>query len=70
MKDELGGKIITEFVALRPNTYSYLLNDGNTDKKAKETKKCVIKGILKFNHCLSLMDISKNCLLNNEAILK
>ena len=24
MKDELGGKILSEFVALRPKTYSYL----------------------------------------------
>ena len=42
MKDELRGKIMTEFVALRPKTYSYLMDDGNTDKKAKGTKKCVI----------------------------
>ena len=27
IKDELGGKIITEFVALRPETYSYLTDD-------------------------------------------
>ena len=40
MKDELGGKIMTEFVALcRPKTYSYLMVDGNTDTKAKGTKK-------------------------------
>ena len=49
MKDELGGKIITEFVALRPKTYSYSTDDGKEDKKAKETKKCVIKRMIKFN---------------------
>ena len=27
MKDELGGDIITEFVALRPKAYSYITND-------------------------------------------
>ena len=39
MKDTIGGKIMTEFVALRPKTYSYLIDDGNNDKKAKGTKK-------------------------------
>ena len=47
MKDELQGKIMTELAALRPKTYSYLMDDGNSDKKAKGTKKCVIKKILK-----------------------
>ena len=43
MEDKLGGKIIIEFDALRPKTYSYLMHDGKNDKKAKGTKKCVIK---------------------------
>ena len=48
MKDELGGKIITEFVTLRPKTYSFLTDDGKEDKKAKGTKKCVIKKMIKL----------------------
>ena len=63
MKDELGGKIMTEFVALRPKTFSYLTDDCEEDKKRKGTKKCVIKRRLKFSHY-------KDCLLNNEIILK
>ena len=63
MKDELGGRIITEFVALRPKTYSYITDDCKEDKKAKGTKKCVIKRMIKFND-------HKNCLLNGEVILK
>ena len=63
MKDELGGKIMTEFVALRPKTYSYLTDDCKEDKKTKGTKKCVIKRRLKFNDY-------KDCLLNNKIVLK
>ena len=43
MKDELGGDIITEFVALRPQAYSYITNDFIEMKKAKGTKKCLVK---------------------------
>ena len=63
MKDELGGKIITEFVTLRPKTYSYLTDDGKEDKKAKRTKKCIIKRMIKF-------DDYKNCLLKDKVLLK
>ena len=55
MKDELGGKIMVEFAALRPKTYSYLRDYNDENKKAKGTKKCVVKRKLKFedyNHCL------------------
>ena len=40
-----------------------MTDDCKEDKKAKGTKKCVIKRRLKFNDF-------KNCLLNNETVLK
>ena len=62
-KDELGGKIITEVVALRPKTYAYLMDDGSDHKKAKGTKKCVIKQKLMFENY-------KDCLFNEKTIFK
>ena len=50
MKDELGAQIMTQFVGLRAKTYSYLTDDDNEDKKAKGTKKYVIKRNLKFEN--------------------
>ena len=55
MTDELGGKIMRMFVGLRVKTYSYLIDDGSEDEKAKGTIKCVIKRKLKFEDY-------KNCL--------
>ena len=63
MKDELGGKIITEFVTLRPKTYYFLTDDGKEDKKAKGTKKYITKKMIKCNDY-------KKCLLNDEVIFK
>ena len=50
MKDELDRKIMIKFAGLRAKTYSYLIDDGSEDKKAKGTKKCVIKGKPKFEN--------------------
>ena len=63
MKDELGEKIMTDFAALRPKTYYYLMDDEKNDKKAKGTTKWVIKKLKNANDY-------KDCLLNNEIILK
>ena len=63
MKDELGGGIINEFVALRPKAYSYRTDDLVELKKAKGTKKCVVKKMLGF-------DDYKKCLFEKEKVLK
>ena len=47
MKDELGGQIMKKFVGLRAKTNCYLKDNNDEDKKAKGTKKCVIKRKLK-----------------------
>ena len=43
MKDELGRQIMKKFVVLRAKAYSYLKDNNDEHKKAKWTKKCVIK---------------------------
>ena len=54
---------MTEFVAFRSKTYSYLMDDDSEHEKAKGTKKCVIKRRLKFNDY-------KDCLFKNKIVLK
>ena len=62
-KDELGGKIMTEFCALRAKTYAYKLDDDTEHKKAKGTKKSVIKRELMFENY-------KDSLFNDKIILR
>ena len=49
MKDELGGKIMTESVALRPKLYAYRKLDNKEDKKCKGIKKCIVKNMISFD---------------------
>ena len=42
-KNELGGKIMKEFVGFRRKTYPYLMDDDAEYKQAKGTKRCKIK---------------------------
>ena len=70
-KDELGGKILKEFCELRAKAYAYLIDGYDDDydknkiinKKAKGTKKCVIKHELMFENY-------KYSLFNNKIVLK
>ena len=62
MKDELGGKIMTEFVALRAKMYAYRKIDKEVEEKLfKGTKKCVVSEGLTF-------DDYKTCLFDVETI--
>ena len=49
-KDELGGKVITEFITLREKVYACLKEDGSEHKRAKGTKKCIIKKEIMFEN--------------------
>ena len=64
MKDELGGKIMTEFVALRAKMYAYRKIDKEVEeKRCKGTKKCVVSEDLTF-------DDYKTCLFDGETIYR
>ena len=59
-KDELGGKIIKEFISLRPKMYSYRAEESEP-KKCKGIKKCVVKKTIRFEDY-------KRCLLEGRNI--
>ena len=62
-KDEIGGKIMTEFSALRAKTYAFKLDDDTEMEKAKGTKKCIVKRELMFKNC-------KDALFNDKIIIR
>ena len=47
-KDELGGKVMSDFCVLKFKTYGFKYNDCEV-KKAKGTKKCTVKNHITFN---------------------
>ena len=61
-KDKLGAKIIAEFCALRAKAYSYKLDDDTENKKAKGTKKCIVKREIIFQNYV-------DSLFKNEVLL-
>ena len=63
MKDELGGKIMTEFVALRAKLYAYKKLDDSEDKRCKGVKKCVVKKTITF-------DDYKECLEKGKTVYR
>ena len=64
MKDELCGKIMTRFVALRAKMYAYRKIDKKVEeKRCKCTKKCVVGEGLTF-------DDYKTCLFDGETIYR
>ena len=62
-KDELGGKIMSEFCALKAKTYAFKLDNGNEVKKANGTKKCVVKNHISFSNYVDI-------LFNSSKLLK
>ena len=62
-KMEVGSKIITPFYGLRAKTNAYKLHNDHEDKKAKGTKKCLVK---RHNSFDKYVDI----LFNDKKLLK
>ena len=60
MKDELGGKIMTDFVGLRAKLYAYKTLEKKEEKKCKGIKRGVVKKMLTFDNYKKCLDDSKN----------
>ena len=71
-KDELGGKIMTEFCALRAKAYAFLTDDYSDEdyeknkiinKKDRGTKKCIVKREIVFKNYV-------DALFNDKVLIK
>ena len=59
MKYRLGGKVMIKCDRLKAKTYSNLKDSGSEEKKAKGTKKCVIKRKLKFENYWNCLEATQ-----------
>jgi hypothetical protein len=48
MKDECGGKLMSEFIGLRAKLYAYKMCEGKEEKRCKGVKKYVVKKNISF----------------------
>ena len=62
-KDELGAKIMKLFAPVRAKTWAHLMDDDSEKKKAKGTKKCIIKKDL-------IVKNQEDCLFSDKIMLK
>ena len=58
-KDELKGKLMTEFITYASNVYAYLDDDNKEHKKVKGINKCVRDKVLRFNHYMDALLLNK-----------
>ena len=66
MKDECGGAVMTEFVALKPKLYSFLTEEDEKireKQKAKGVKKCIIRKSLRHENF-------KKCLMSGQSQMR
>ena len=67
MNNELGGKIMIKFVTLRAKAYSYFIDDGSKDEKAKDEIRCAKKRKPKFDNYKDSLQATQ---LDNKINLK
>lgn len=63
MKDENNGQIMTQFCGLRSKMYATLVEGGNSMKKSKGVKKCVVEKSICFEDYV-------NCMFEKSAIVR
>ena len=69
-KDELGGRIMSKFCALRAKTYACKLDDGSEEKKPKGIKQCVVKNTINFDDYVEILFSENEKLLRSQDVFR